>query len=203
MKLTYCIDPAGIGSWLSLAPTKKLVEETGIEIDIVPMTRSLGNVAADSARTDDPLAEYKARRARARNKFAEEELQRDCLRLGIHIDVGRQKFDGTPGAMGLIAMTNRSPAALFDYLEAWYTQVYKHQIDASAVADALVSERDTRDLVPDEFNKVMDSLLDRGLFSAPSYLLDLGGDEEERFHGRQHLPLIRWMINGSKGHPPL
>ena len=43
-----------------------------------------------------------------------------------------------------------------------------------------------------------DVLLEQGLLSAPAFVL-----EEEIFHGREHLPLIRWMLEGSGGTPPV
>jgi 2-hydroxychromene-2-carboxylate isomerase len=41
-------------------------------------------------------------------------------------------------------------------------------------------------------------LLESGIQNAPAYLL---GDEV--FIGRQHLPMIRWLLSGRRGAPPI
>ena len=44
----------------------------------------------------------------------------------------------------------------------------------------------------------VDILLEQGLLSAPAFVLD-----DQIFHGREHLPLIGWMLAGSQGTPPV
>jgi 2-hydroxychromene-2-carboxylate isomerase len=45
----------------------------------------------------------------------------------------------------------------------------------------------------------VDALLnERGAVGAPGYLV-----EDELFLGRQHLPMIRWILEGRKGHGPI
>jgi 2-hydroxychromene-2-carboxylate isomerase len=41
-------------------------------------------------------------------------------------------------------------------------------------------------------------LQERGLFQVPAYLV-----EEEVFYGRQHLPMIRWILAGRSGPIPI
>ena len=41
-------------------------------------------------------------------------------------------------------------------------------------------------------------LLEQGLLSAPAFVVD-----GEIFHGREHLPLVGWMLHGRSGKPPV
>ncbi len=207
MKLTYCIDPASIESWLSLVPTQQLIETTiaekPLDFEVVPMTRSLGNVAADSERPNDPLAEYKARRAAARKQFADAELRRNCESLGLSLEAGARKVDGTPGALCLLsqAADRDSGDVMAPFLIAarWYELVFREgQTPEMAAAELMNPTATLSDLTA-----AMDNLLEQGLFSAPAYILHLDDEEPERFHGRQHLPLLRWLIDGRHGNPPV
>jgi 2-hydroxychromene-2-carboxylate isomerase len=51
---------------------------------------------------------------------------------------------------------------------------------------------------PREAERVARDLREAGVHTAPAYLI---GDEV--FHGRQHLPMIRWILNGRTGPPPI
>jgi len=43
-----------------------------------------------------------------------------------------------------------------------------------------------------------EEILDTGVFNAPAFVLD-----GEIFHGREHLPLVKWMLTGKQGIPPV
>jgi 2-hydroxychromene-2-carboxylate isomerase len=45
---------------------------------------------------------------------------------------------------------------------------------------------------------IADELRERGLFNAPGFLV-----EDEVFFGRQHLPMIRWILDGRTGPGPI
>ncbi len=46
--------------------------------------------------------------------------------------------------------------------------------------------------------KIQEELLESGIFDSPAYHY-----EGERFQGRQHLPLLRWLMGGRQGAPPV
>ena len=43
-----------------------------------------------------------------------------------------------------------------------------------------------------------EEIMDSGVFNAPAFVVD-----GEIFHGREHLPLIQWMLAGKRGLPPV
>ena len=46
--------------------------------------------------------------------------------------------------------------------------------------------------------KLSEELAERGVFGIPTYLV-----EGQMFMGRQHLPMIRWLLTGQEGPGPL
>ncbi len=46
--------------------------------------------------------------------------------------------------------------------------------------------------------EIQNAALEAGIFDVPSYLID-----GEIFLGRQHLPMIRWLLSDRRGQPPV
>ncbi len=46
--------------------------------------------------------------------------------------------------------------------------------------------------------EIQNAALEAGIFDVPSYLID-----GEIFLGRQHLPMIRWLLSDQRGQPPV
>jgi 2-hydroxychromene-2-carboxylate isomerase len=51
---------------------------------------------------------------------------------------------------------------------------------------------------PSAATAIAGELRDRGLFQVPAYIV-----EDEVFYGRQHLPMIRWILEGRSGRVPI
>jgi 2-hydroxychromene-2-carboxylate isomerase len=197
-----------LATWLTLAPLKRLMRETGIEVEFVPMIGSLGNVVT-SARpgAEDPLGAYKARRARARNMAAERELERMSEMLHISVDNARRRTEPLMLSMGLLWM-NQCNASCFDYLDLAFAKTYKEAGDVES-EEAVVSMLKTLGVSTEGFPEFArekrealtvqsDEILANGILSTPAFSLD-----GEIFLGREHLPLISWTLGGRKGPPPV
>ena len=141
--LSLCVDFSSLSSYVALSGTRRLVDECHIEVNWLPLfkvtTRSTGKTQAD-----DPLAEYKARRARARKMFSESELKRDCALLDISIDAGIIQYDPTPAAYGLLLLreAGASQQQFWRYVESIYSAAFReqHPVDsANKVVELLAS----------------------------------------------------------------
>ena len=198
-QLTYCLNFNSLQTFLSLEGTKSLAIETGCDVNFLPLVSGIGNVARDSEKPDDPLAVYKARRARARTLFSDRELRRDCTRLGISEENGRLTFDPTPAALGLayLKQTEAPQQTCWEYVESVFSIAFKDGglVDHSAIADLLGDGYKRNDSL---LSEIQGALEEAGIFASPGYLY-----EGERFHGRQHLPLLRWIVSGRHGSPPV
>jgi len=86
---------------------------------------------------------------------------------------------------GSLELDPGAPADVIDVLRM--LELYSRDFDAWAAAEG------TR-----EAERVSRALREAGVLQAPAYLL-----EGEVFLGRQHLPMIRWILNGRTGAPPI
>ena len=195
-------------SWLTLKPLGQLLAETAVDVEVRPMLGSLGNVVSQVKPGElDPLAEYKARRAAARRQARRRELDRQCDSLGIAAGQAERKIDPTMLSLGLLWM-NRGAGDWADYCYRAFQRTFRDTADvesqsvvAALISAAGVSTKGFGGFVDSERCALIDGtdvLLEQGLLSAPAFVL-----EGEIFHGREHLPLIRWMLERSGGTPPV
>ena len=87
--ITFYINFGSLPCWLTLKPLRALAAQTDVSIEWQPLLGTLGNVTG-TPDEDDPLAEYKARRAKARSQDAARAHERMCSMLGIDPEEGNQ-----------------------------------------------------------------------------------------------------------------
>jgi len=205
------INFGGLPSWLAIGPLKRIAAETGVKMDWQPMLGNLGNVVSSNVKNgeEDPLAEYKARRAAARSRAKARELERMCETLELSPELGRRKIDPTFLALGLLwAKEKTDGAGQLAYIETAFMQTYRASSDVESVVG--VSEVlelagvDTDGFAGfceaqrDSLEASRETTLEKSVLNAPAFLL-----EEEVFNGREHLPLVEWMLKGREGTPPV
>jgi len=205
--LTLCIDFNSLATYVALGDTRKLVDDKQVEVHFLPLVRKSGRFSIPIDK-DDSLAEYKTRRARARKMFADAELQRNCERIGISIDRGGIAFDSTHAAVGLLWLkqTQANAENYWHYTETVFSAAFREQKpmeDASLIRDLLakihLSTTGFNDFVAtNDLREIQEELLESGIFDSPAYVY-----AGERFQGRQHLPLLRWLMGGRQGPPPV
>ena len=102
--LTVCVNFGELAGYLAVEPTRVMSRDSSIRVDWLPLTTSLSGFSGKtpSEEADDPMAEYKARRRRARERYAWRELERDCDRLNLSVEQGSRSFDSTLAATGLL-----------------------------------------------------------------------------------------------------
>lgn len=195
-RLTVCIDAANLSGYLALAPTLSLLGDQGIDAGWLPLTWPLERLSARQPNETaiDPLAAYKARRARAREKWARRELERDCERLGITVAAGARRFDSRLAGIGLMFLNTRGgdiPA----YLERVYRRAFHEKMGVESAQEIATLVGDDQFLAfeggsgPAALDSIQDQLLEAGVFGSPAYVLD-----GEVFQGREHLPLLNSLL---------
>lgn len=205
------INFGGLPSWLAIAPLKRIVSETGITIDWQPMLGNLGNVASANVKAgeEDPLAEYKARRAAARSRAKARELERMCETLELSPELGSRKIDPSFLSLGLLWAKEKVDAeGQMAFVEVAFTQTYRASADIESVAGVAevlqLAAIDTEGFVEfceaqlEALEASRETTLQKSVLNAPAFIL-----EEEVFNGREHLPLIEWMLKGREGTPPV
>lgn len=206
---TFYINFGSLESWLALKPLRALTDTTGISLDWRPLLGSLGNVTG-THREDDPLAEYKLRRAKARQNDAKRIHERMCALLGISPEAGKREIDPLNASLGLLWLSEQDvlEETYHDYAKAVYERAFVEAGDVESV-EGVISLLDSLHVGRDGFNEFAmtagprlenegDELLESGILYAPVFVV-----EGEIFHGREHLPLITWMVTGREGAPPV
>jgi len=201
-----------LDSWLSIAPTKKMVEETGIAIEWEPLLGSLGNLVNTNLKQgeEDPLAAYKARRAKARSMAAIREQARMCEMLEISADQGKRKIDPVTLSLGLnwLGQQQARTDQYFQFVELAFVNTFGQESDVESregvehlIGKVGVATRGFADFTVTNSKTLQenqDEILQSGVLNAPAFVID-----GEIFHGREHLPLINWMLKGRSGTPPV
>ena len=195
-----------------LTPLRNLCEEAKVEVIWKPMLSSLGNVAGSNLKPGeaDPLAKYKARRADARHRAAKRENERMCEMLGLKPEQGERKINPLYLSLGMSWLTHQGAGLqqYLTYVETAFLKTFRDVADVESLSglQVVLEESGFQSTGLDHFleNEAPDletareEIMDSGVFNAPAFVVD-----GEVFHGREHLPLIRWMLTGRQGIPPV
>ena len=111
--------------------------------------------------------------------------------------------------LGWLWMRETAPARLLPFLTEVFRAYWAVELDAAdldAVARTVDREGGDRaafdawaaDAGPAHARSLRESLLARGIGGVPSYLVD-----GEYFHGRQHLPMMGWILDDRRGPRPI
>ncbi|MFT5012250.1 MAG: 2-hydroxychromene-2-carboxylate isomerase [Patiriisocius sp.] len=206
-QLDIYLDLGNIAGMAAISGTLKLIEETGVTAVWQPIE---GNVPRPLSRVpnldnEDPIREFKQKRLTAKRQFEMAELERDCARLELDVELASRTFDARLTHLACLAILEQVESPLI-----FMQQVYESRFregdaleDESSVADMLETFRIQKfvSCLPQlryQWEQHQSSYLELGIHDTPSYVL-----EGETFQGRQHLPLLRWRLEGEVGPPPL
>ena len=200
--LDVCVDFRNLQSYLALAPTLALAEQLNLSLNwyctITPQGRGEPPPGQDGTEPEDDSRGARHRRFRARYNAS------DPLRYCPHpVPAPLPYIAADPAALALIWLKRSAPARLQDYVLAVFSGIWEHSEDLASIEAICVLLQsmgvDATDFPgyaevegPGELEAEAATLAQRGVFSAPTYLLG-----EEPFLGRQHLPLIRARLEGS------
>ena len=202
---TVLLDIRWPHSYLALHPSAALAKELGIEINWLPHRVPPLRRPGDPSPDDDRGIRHRRYRAQA--------IAREIETYGGAQELELRDYyrDGDPAAVHLawLWIRERHPARLMPFLTEAFRAYWALELDASdtaAVANLIESLGDDggefrswcADDGPATAALLAEELRERGLFGAPCYVV-----EDEVFLGRQHLPMIRWMLEGRSGPVPI
>jgi 2-hydroxychromene-2-carboxylate isomerase len=203
--VTVCIDFRNPKAYLAKDPTFALEDELKLTFDWQPVRVSpLARPAP--ARNDDDRG---TRHRRLRAQYHERDLRRYAERAGLPLGDIYRSPDASVAGAGLLWTKAQSHAIARRYIDVVFTRYWSEELDiedASAIA-AVLREIGGGDAGWDQYvtaagrsalADVQRRFSDAGVFEVPAYLID--GDV---YFGRQHLPMIRWILTGRVGTPPL
>jgi 2-hydroxychromene-2-carboxylate isomerase len=192
-------------AYLALRPAVAFGHEAAIDVDLLPFEGQVLRAPSPPRPDDDRGIRHKRYRAH----MIAREIAVYAQAAGL---VVREPYrDGSPRAAHLawLWVRARAPAALPAFLEELFRRYWALELDADDLAGSTSLLRELR-LDPDGFDawapdegaleakRVATALREAGIEQAPAYLV-----EDEIFYGRQHLPMIRWVLDGRKGAGPI
>ena len=183
-------------SYLAKDPTYALADELGLEIDWLPfVSRPLRRHAGGDE-------DRGSRHRRFRAAYNERSIQRYASVRGVTIRNIYRAPDSTLAGMGMLAARAHSEGALRNYLDRAFRQYWEDDLDIedAGIVSGLLSAAGVGAFEPDgsQFDALQESLAAAGVFETPAYLID-----DDIFIGRAHLPMIRWILAGRSGLPPI
>jgi 2-hydroxychromene-2-carboxylate isomerase len=203
--LTVCIDFKSPQCFLAKDPTYSLADEVGLEIDWLPL------ITAQMTLPPKPTdGDRGARHRRARAEYAKRDIERYAEQRGLVIrDVYRPPVDSSWAAIGLLWVKSEAPDRTRAYLDETFARYWRGELDvedASAIVGVAGSSGIETDGLIDYLHGAGASALEElqvrlreaGLTNVPGYLV-----KGEVFIGRQHLPMIRWLLMDKRGPAPI
>lgn len=193
----FAFDFTSASSMLALKPTLALAEEFGIEVDWLPFPSSVKPVPV--RKENETVAE---RHARVRAEYAAKDIARYAKAQGLDMRVDAAAVDSTSARTACLWANRQGVGEAFvrkAMAEFWAGRLDIEDRGALAAALGSVGAPGFADF--DDAHVLAEheaALRERGVFTLPCYLV-----AGQMFVGREHLPMIRWVLGGSEGPGPL
>ena len=204
-KLRIALDIRHPFSYLALGPGLEIAAELGSDADIVP-------VAAQALREPPPAGASDDRGIRHRRKRAQMIAREIAVYTEAQGLVIRDPYRAGSSSAVILAwlwLRARRPEQLPRFLGEAFRRYWAGALEPDDPADV---RRVLRELAlptdecdawaggpgPAAAERMAGELRDAGIEQAPAYLV-----EDQVFFGRQHLPMIRWILAGRSGPKPI
>lgn len=196
--IDFAFDFASSASLLALKPTLALAGELGVDIAFHPFPTDAPRGAPTPSATES-VAE---RHARVRAEYHAKDFVRYAKVQGIEVNRAPAGADSKLASVACLQARRQGVAKAF--VERVFRDFWAGRLeieDGAAVAEVLAEVGggafDPASLEA-EYDAEREALAERGLHAVPAYLV-----ADQLFIGRQHLPMIRWLLSGSEGPGPL
>lgn len=193
-------------AYLALGPTLALAQSLAIEVSWLPLRAPALEPPRPAGREDDRGTRHRRYRAEA---LAREIRTYAEARGLVTRDLYRGDDDVALAHLAWLWVCERRPDRLAAFLADLFRAYWARELLAPD-REALASRVDAVGAGGGAFlawagregppvaGALDAELRERGLFQVPAYLV-----EGEVFYGRQHLPMVRWLLGGRSGPPPI
>lgn len=204
-RLSVLLDLRSPQSCLALRPSIDFGRALGIDVNWLPLAVPTLQPPSTPAPDDDRGIRHRRHRARAIAR----EIETYAEAQGLVLREIYRDADAAAANLGWLWLRDRAP----DRLEAFLVEIFRAywclELDArdpeqvaarieSAGADGAAFLDWCQDDGPATAALLAAELRDRGLSNVPAFVV-----EDEVFFGRQHLPMIRWILDGRTGAVPI
>lgn len=204
-RLSVLLDIRQPQAYLALQPAARLAADCGIEINWLPVAVPPLKAPSEPGTDDDRGIRHR----RIRSQAVAREIATYAEAQGLVIEEYYRDGAPEPFHLSWLWVRETHPERLFDFLTKAFRAYWALELDVAddeAVRDLL----ERHGVGGSEFESwkqstggeiasaLFDELRERGISRAPAYLI-----EDGMFVGRQHLPMIRWILGGRQGRGPL
>jgi len=202
--LTVLLDVRHPLAYLALHPTLALAESLSLEVNWLPFTVPSLRPPSAAQPGDDRGIRHRRYRAQALAR----EIDTYANAQGLVVRDFYRDGDTGPANLGWLWVRARHPARLPAYLVELFRSYWCLELDPSSV-EQVAGLLDGLELDGPGFSAwsaaegsgaveaLQAEIREQGLYQVPGYWL-----EDEVFYGRQHLPMIRWILSGRSGPTP-
>lgn len=197
--IDLAFDFTSTASLLAFKPTCALADELGIDVRWLPFPTETR--AVPPSHPNETVAE---RHARVRAEYAAQDFARYAKVQGWTVTRDANGVQSSLASMICLALNRDGAKRSRAYVERVFRDFWSGRLDiespvalAGVVAELDFELGDTSPL-PAEFEEHKAALTERGVFAVPTYIV-----ADQLFTGRQHLPMIRWLLTGGEGPGPL
>ena len=196
-------------AYLAKDPTRQLEQDYGIAIDWRPLTLNIPSYLG-SARVNDAgkvVEENRTPRQWQGVRHAYMDAKRYARLKDIVLYGPKKIWDSSLAGMGML-WTRADRNVQQRYMDLVYERFWRRELDiedaqviAAAVAEAGGDDAGYLAYLAGEgrqrYDALQAALHPAGIFGVPTYVT--GG---EIFFGREHLPMVRWLLGGRQGPAP-
>lgn len=197
-------------AFIAKDPTFALAARLGIDIDWRPLTLDIPSFLG-SARLDksDRVVEQNRTPEQWRGvKYAYRDAQRYARLAGHQLRGTVKIWDTSLVHIGMMWAKRHGDAVLARYMNDAYERFWRREFDAedaatvTAALAAAGAEADGFEAFHTgpgraEHDAMQTAVFDAGIYGVPGYVV-----EGEYFFGREHLPMVVWMLRGRQGPAP-
>lgn len=211
--LTVCIDINNPHAYLAKDLIYQLEDDLGLHAEWLPyLVPSLSRPTARQA-ADDRGTHHRRHRAR----YVERDIQRYAAIRGLVIGDIHRQVDSSLAALGLLYVRDKELGHRRRFIDAVFSGYWEGPLDIEDPAAMAELLDETGADFPADFPADMTAgraelatlqarLAAAGIFNVPALVVgDVvdGVNEPEIFYGRAHLPMVRWLLRGQVGPPPI
>ena len=191
-------------------PTYALSTTLGIEVDWRPLTLDIPSYLG-SARLDKTGRVVESHRTPEQwtgVKYAYKDGRRYADLQGYRLRGTEKIWDTSLAHIALWWVKAQGPRLLRSFCDDVYERFWRRELDLedmdvveAAIARAGAGIDGFRDYAGGpgrvEHDSMQERIFEAGIFCVPCFIV-----EEELFFGREHLPMIRWVLEGRRGPQP-
>ena len=196
-------------AYLAVAPTERVAAALGVAIDWRPLTLDIPSYLG-SARLDQQGNVAESQRSAGQwvqVKYAYRDARRYASLRGLTVRGTTKIWDTSLAGMGMLFAKGQGDTVLRRYSALVFERFWKRELDVedAAVIEAVLREAgaDTSGLRAEiesgraAYDQMQQAIFDAGIFGVPGYVV-----QGEYYWGREHLPRIRWILEGRRGPAP-